>query len=123
MHWHLCSADLLEIESMFKPGTSYEESCIYHVPLQEIAEAIADDIDTQQWQEVQETIKNNHSINDEQRIEFATADYFLQRDHEELDLPYIFLEKLECFTTIRPLPPGWLNPDPLVEKINTPADQ
>ncbi|MFB6187900.1 MAG: hypothetical protein ABEI86_13690 [Halobacteriaceae archaeon] len=103
----------IEFELNSKPA----ESTIENVPLRDIAQVIVDDIDQEEWEQIADAIRSEVPNRDDDRVQRATADYFLVRDHKRLDLDYIFFEKLNelRIKTIKPIEPGWIDPDPILE--------
>jgi hypothetical protein len=116
LHHHLTNKDelppLLDMDSETDVGP--EETYIAGIKLSSVSKAILEELDPQTWKEVTATIRSKASPTNQHELQYAVADYFLLRDHQELDLSYFLIEKFDAGVTVRRLDAGWVSPHPLL---------
>lgn len=117
LHHHLTTKDELPllIDMDGDDNVDPEQAHIAGVKLSSISKAILEELDPQTWGEVTATIRSRASPADQRELHYAVADYFLLRDHQELDLSYFLIEKFDAGVTVRRLDAGWISPHPLLE--------
>lgn len=107
------------IQHDIEAAESPDDSVILGVSLPKLAAAILDEIDPSEWKQVANRIQSTTSSDDPRTVFCATADYFLLRDHRELDLTYLFMHKCNSRSTVRPIEPGWVDPHPLLSSMQS----
>jgi len=117
LHHHLNNYDDLPrlIDMHLDTDVDPEEAYIHGIKLSSLSKAILEELDPQTWGRVTDIVQSRTSPTNQRELQYAVADYFLLRDHKELNLSYFFIEKFNLGMTVRRLDDDWISPHILLK--------